>query len=160
MIDEVCRAGARAYELALQGDFSFDDERYSGVKKLIEKITVEIEDTILWTVRDNMAGNLAHTVAHCAEKAIEAVLEGDEDQFRRWLYADMRGYTGREKAGEVIHGKLFESSAIALRRKLVDAYSEIIKCERIKDLEAQVAALVETNRKTQAQLDQLWERAR
>ena len=160
MIDDVCRKGARAYAEALKGEFCFDDERYNSVKKLVEKVATELEDTILWSVRDNMADNLAHTVETCAERAIEAVLKGDEDQFRRWLYADMRGYTGRERAGEVIHGKLFESSAIQLRRELVDAYPEVLKTERIKDLEAQVAALVETNRKQQAEMDRLWERVR
>jgi hypothetical protein len=152
--DEINKA-REAYREALSVPWTLEDERFATVKKLIERITVEVEEQILYAVQDNMASNIAHNVATCAERAIQAVLRGDEDQFRRWIYADKRGYTGREKAGEVIHGKLFETSAIALRRKLVDAYPELLKDERILDLEAQVAALIETNQKQNVEIERL-----
>lgn len=155
MQDDQINAARKAYQEALAGEWTLDDERFKTVKKLIEKITVEVEEQILYAVQDNMSANIAHNVATCAERAIEAVLHGDEDQFRRWLYADHRGYTGRERAGEVIHGKLFESSAIALRKKLVDAYPELLKDERIIDLETQVKALVETNNKQRDEIERL-----
>lgn len=155
MQDDQINEARKAYAEALAGEWSLDDERFRTVKKLIEKISNEVEDAILYAVQDNMSANIAHNVAACAERAIEAVLDGNEDQFRRWLYADKRGYTGREKAGDVIHGKLFETSAITLRRKLVDAYPQLLKDERVLDLEAQVAALIETNRKQNAEIERL-----
>lgn len=150
MQDAQIEDARRAYADALSAEWSLDDPRFSTVKKLIEKISVEVEEQILYAVQDNMSANIAYNVASCAGRAIEAVLAGDEDQFRRWLYADKRGYTGREKAGEVIHGKLFESSAIALRKKIVDAYPELLKSERVIDLEEQVKALVDANNKLRA----------
>jgi len=157
--DEINKA-REAYRAALSVPWTLEDERFATVKKLIEKITVEVAEQILYTVQDNMASNIAHNVATCAERAIEAVLHGDEDQFCRWIYADKRGYTGRERAGEVIHGKLFESSAIQLRRKLVDAFPELLKDERILDLEAQVADLVKANSKLRDEMERRWEASR
>lgn len=160
MRDDEINKAREAYRDALAEKWTLDDARFATVKKLIEKITVEVEEQILYAVQDSMADNIAHNVATCAERAIEAVLHGDEDQFRRWLYADKRGYTGRERAGEVIHGKLFEGSAIELRRKLVDAFPDLLKDERVLDLEAQVAALADANSKLRAEMDRRWEASR
>jgi len=155
MQDDQLNAARKAYAEALAGEWSLDDPRFATVKKLIEKISIEVEEQILYAVQDNMAANIAHNVATCAERAIEAVLNGDEDQFRRWLYADKRGYTGRERAGEVIHGKLFESSAIKLRKKIVDAHPVLLKDERIIDLETQVKALVAENNKQRDEIERM-----
>jgi hypothetical protein len=58
----------------------------------------------------------------------------------RYLGCD--GYTGRDRDHSVIHGTLFETGAIALRRKMAEAHTDLIQNERILDLEDQVRSLV------------------
>ena len=51
------------------------------------------------------------------------------------------GYDEGVPWASVIHGSIFESSAVALRRKLVEAHSETLKDERMKDLESIIEGL-------------------
>ena len=60
----------------------------------------------------------------------------------------------------IIHGALHENGAIALRKNIAQAHADLIRNERIKDLEDQVASLVAQNRQLQARLEQANERLR
>jgi len=60
----------------------------------------------------------------------------------------------------VIRGKLFETGAIELRKQIVDAHAELLKAERILDLEDQLKSLVGQLKKMEAEKNAMWERVR
>lgn len=97
-------------------------------------------------------------VYRMARNTVEAIMRGDENQMRRYLGLD--GYTGRHENHEVIHGTLFETGAIKLRKEIADAHADLIKNERIKDLEEQVKSLVNQINEKDKRLDELFERTK
>lgn len=108
-------------------------------------------DDIQFTVIDQMGEQIEQFVRDMAQRTVDAMLKGQDDQVRRYLGLD--GWNGRDIKHEVIHGTLFETGAVALRRDIVKANADLIQNERIKDLEAQVASLVEQVNEKQRQLD-------
>lgn len=108
---------------------------------------------------------------------MEAMLQGNEDQMRRYLSCDKRGpdgqytcFTGRtdgvnygaprDPAHPVIHGRLFETGAIELRKRVAQANEALIRDERIRDLEDQVKSLVAQVNKANAEKESMWQRLR
>ncbi len=138
---------------ALKAGLKDDDLAFA--RKQLEKLASELQDRIEDSLREDLADNLAALVYHCTERAIEELLAGDEEQFKRYLNADPGGYTGRGREYLVMHGQLYEARCMEIRRKLVDAYPEILKDERIKDLEDQVGSLVKQVTKLQAENERL-----
>lgn len=154
----------------------------SAVKALAKKvddITCFIEDDIMYRLKDDMAPNLVSFVEEMAKNTIDSLLAGNVEQMRRYLSCEKRGdtgeydgYTGRFNPGAwgarqsvvdqhpVIHGKLFEQGCIRLRRDIVNAHADLLKNERILDLEDQVRSLVEQVNKTNAEKERLLERMR
>jgi hypothetical protein len=55
---------------------------------------------------------------------------------------------------------LFETGAIELRKGIVNAHPELLKNERILDLEDQVASLVKQVNEKEQRLESMWERVK
>lgn len=121
------------------------DEAIAKAEKQMRDLCDAAMDDIKWRLKDQLAENLAWQVQDWFRRAIEAMFDGNEAEFRRYLNADPKGYTGRDNADSYIgqDGKPFEYGCIVWRRKLVDAFPEILKSERILDLEAQVKSMGE-----------------
>lgn len=152
------------------------DEAMKSITKQVEHIRCEIEDDIMYRLKDDLAPNLAVYAAEMAQKAVEMILEGNDDQLRRYLSCEKRGddgayigwtgrsdppgYVNRTIADQhpVIHGKLFEQGAIALRKKIVEAHRDLLANERVLDLEDQVKSLVAQLNKAISDKDAMWER--
>lgn len=147
--------------------------------KKVEDITCFIEDDIMYRLKDDLAPNLTAFVEEMARKTVECLLEGNASQMRRYLSCEKRddtgqysGWTGRFNPGAwgsrreiseqhpIIHGEFFEQGCIKLRREIVNAHADVIKDERILDLEDQVRSLVEQVNKANAEKDKMWERLR
>lgn len=114
-----------------------DDDRFKKAKQaFLDNIWQDMEYSII----DNMSETVADFVRSMSAKVVGEILEGREDQMRRYLNLD--GYTGRDMEHKVIHGTLFETGAIALRKKMAQQHADLIQNERITDLEDQVKSLV------------------
>lgn len=78
---------------------------------------------------------------------------GDEDTMRTRLSCIEGNWTGRDREHPVIHGRLFEQGAIALRKQIVDAFPDLLKNERILDLEDQIKSLTSQVNKLNADME-------
>lgn len=150
-------------------DAALPEERIKPLKKKAQDLAESIADDIEWNLKDNLASRLSYHVAGMAERVINALLDGNEAEMIRWLQCDKRGWTGRsdgystkaiEQQHPVIHGRLFEQGCVLLRKRIADAHSELIKNERILDLEDQVKSLVAQNNKLEHEKERAWERVR
>lgn len=110
---------------------------------------------------------ISQTAARRAEKFLERVLKGDPDAAMALLGdksgGDRRRLLGTEQGrpwAGLIHGRLFESAGISLRRKLVEAHADLVRNERIADLESIVEGLSAQVRELQAERDRLYARLR
>ena len=137
------------------------------LQKDIRKVVDSMEDDFMWRLKDELAYNMTAWVADMAERAVEQMLSGNEDQMRRYLSCDKRGddgqyigWTGRDRNHSVIHGKLFETGAIELRKQVAKANETLLRDERILDLEDQVKSLVEQVNKANSDKELLWQRIR
>jgi len=153
------------------------EQAMTSFTKQIKDLSAEFEDSLMWSLKDNLAYNLASWVADMAERAVEQMLSGNDDQMRRYLSCDKRGpdgqyigWTGRsdgygadrrsEDQHPVIHGRLFEQGALALRKKVAEANENLIRDERIRDLEDQVKSLVAQVNKANSERENMWQRLR
>ena len=161
--------GAKLLE-SLQAGVS--DEAMKRIKKSVDEILYEIEGDIDYRLKDDLAPNLVAFVCDMAERTVKAILDGNESEMRRYLGCDRGHWTGRSDSPEygrkremrewhpVIHGELFEQGAVRLRHEIVAAHSDLIRDERIKDLEDQVASLVEQVNKANREREAMFERVR
>ena len=153
------------------------DDAKKAIDKSVADIAYKVECDVEYAIKDNLAHSLAWWVAEMAQRAVEQILEGNEDQMRRYLSCEKRGedgeyigWTGRFNPGAwgarqdvteqhpVIHGSLFEQGCIALRKKIVDAHRNVLVSERILDLEDQVKSLVGQVNKANAEKEKMWAR--
>lgn len=142
------------------------------IKKKVEDILYEIETDVDYRLKEDLAPNLVAFVSDMAKRTVEAILDGNQDQMERYLGCERGHWTGRSDSPEygrkrdisewhpVIHGNLFETGAIALRKKIVEAHRDLIESQRILDLEDQVASLVAQIRKQNAEIERLCDLAR
>lgn len=170
MSDKIDEALRDALEQSIEEGLS--EQAMEGFKKKINNLSAEFEDSLLWSLKDNLAYNLASWVADMAERAIEQMLAGNDDQMRRYLSCDKRGedgqyigWTGRSDgygnpSHSVIHGRLFEQGAIELRKKVAQAHEALIRDERIRDLEDQIKSLVAQVNTANAEKERVLERLR
>lgn len=139
-------------------------------KKIKSKIMDDLWQEMEYGVIDRMSETIKGFVRGMAGRVVEEILEGREDQMRRYLGLD--GYTGRSDGQSkyvrerspaemhpVIHGELFETGAIALRKKIAQAHADLIQNERILDLEDQVKSLVDQVRQKDREIANLREQA-
>lgn len=160
----------------LASEFNRDETRKI-IDKRVEEITVSVSDGLESAIKDSLAVNLSWWVHQMAKYAIDAILKGNEGEMRRYLSCEKRekdgsyaGWTGRSDYDywgrkredhewhPVIHGKLHEQGAVALRKLIVDAHPDLLKNERILDLEDQVKSLVAQVNKANAEKEAMWER--
>lgn len=130
-------------------DAALNDNAMANMLKKMRELQDDLYGYIEYQLKDDLAGNLVSLVHQMTDGVIEQLLAGNEEQMHRYLHCDLAGYTGRENMERfiVMHGALYEHSPITLRRKIVETFPDLIKNERIIDLEAQVVALVsEVNR--------------
>lgn len=113
-----------------------EDERF---KKSKQHFLDNLWDDVQYSVIGNMSEALEGLVRDMTDRAIDAMLKGQPDQVRRYLHLD--GYTGRERDHPIIHGRLHENNCIQLRRQLVEAHADLIRDERVTDLEDIAASL-------------------
>ena len=105
-------------------------------------------------------GYIGDIAAHRAERFLERVLKGDDKAAMALLGAgDGRvrevGYDAGEPWASLIHGRLFETDVVKLRRELVEAHPDLITSERIADLEATVEGLSQQIRKLEQRGEEL-----
>lgn len=152
------------------------DETLAPLTKKLKDLAADFEESLMWSLKDDLAYNLTGWVSDMAERVVNAMLEGNENEMRRYLSCDKRGddgqyigWTGRsdgygnrraEEWHSVIHGKLFEQGALALRKKVAEANETLLRDERIKDLEDQVKSLVAQVNEANAKKEQMWDRLR
>ncbi len=155
------------------------EEAVKALTKKVADITCFIEDDIMYRLKDDLAPNLVAHVEDMAKNTVDCLLAGNADQMRRYLSCEKRsddgpyiGWTGRFNPGAwgarqdiadqhpIIHGKLFEQGCIKLRRDIVNAHADLLKNERILDLEDQVKSLVAQVNKANREKDEMWERVR
>lgn len=165
-----------ALRVSLEAGLS--DDAMKAVKKQTDHILCDIESDLQYRIKDELAPHLVGYVVDMAEKSVEQLLKGNEDQMRRYLSCEKHEdgtyiawtsrsdskYWGRQRAEHqwhpIIHGKLFEQGALALRKQIVDAHRETLTNERILDLEDQVKSLVAQVNKANAEKDEMWQRYR
>ena len=123
-------------------------------KEMVQKIEKDLKDLSnkVWEnftdgLLDNLSDCLSGQVEWCATQAIKALLSGHEKEMRYYLDCQKHGeqyygWTGRTTDHHVIRGILFETGALAIRKEIVEAYPDLLKNERILDLEDQVKSLV------------------
>ena len=169
-MDTVNQEVADRVKTALEGGIS--DDTIKPLKKAVDEIICQIEDDIMYRLKDDLAPNLVSFVAEMAKNTVGAILDGNESMMREYLGCRIGHWTGRSDspvwgrerdASEwhpVIHGELFLHGAMKLRRDIVAAHSDILVSERIKDLEDQVKSLVAQVNKANAEKDKMWERVR
>lgn len=147
------------------------DDAIAAFKKKVADISDDIQNDIEYQLTSRLVDYLGAFVAEMSGKVIDAILNGNEDEMRRYLSCDRAGWTGRSDSAywtrkdpaewhPIIHGKLFEHGGIALRAKLVAAYPDLLKNERILDLEDEVKSLIAQVNKANAEKDAMWERVR
>ncbi len=137
------------------------DDIQKRLAKQAKDLFVDAADQLEWWIKDELSSQLAGYVQDMADSAIKSMLEGNEDMFRRYLWCEKGGgWTGRDRDHPVIHGRLSEASCIETRRKLCDTFPEVLKTERVLDLEDQVRSLVEQVSKLEREKNEMWERLR
>ena len=119
-------------------DSFFTEKFEEGFKKQLKTLYDPVFDDFLYWLMDDARSNYHSYIQQYAHKYLEAVVRGDE-KAARYLFGE-DNYTGRDKDHRVIHGELFEYGPIVLRRKIVEAHTDLLKNGRILDLEDQVAS--------------------
>lgn len=109
-------------------------------RKIVNDAINEVLDSAEYYVRDELGENLAWFVHDCFQRAVEAMLDGNEELFRRHLRVEGH-YDAREHLNVWHDGRMFEPKCLEIRRKLVEAYPDLIEQERVKDLGAQLEAV-------------------
>ena len=136
------------------------DEVVKSAVKKVRDVCSDMQSDMEYRIQTDLSYNLASWVHRMFEQAIEAMLKGDEDSMRRYLHCQEGMYNGRDKNHPVIRGKLFEADAIEMRKQIVNAHPELLKNERILDLEDQVKSLVAQVRKLDVEKEEMWGRLR
>lgn len=131
-----------------------------GRRKQIKGVIEQLVDDEFERLEEYANEFISQTAAARAEKFLERVLRGDDDAAMA-LLGDRNGgsryHAFSSNAGkpwaELIHGKVFETGGIALRRLIVEAHADLLRNERIADLESVVAGLTQQVQKVTAELE-------
>lgn len=137
---------------------AFDDKAIASIKKQLNDLYNDcIHNHLEWSMKEDLASNISGDVVRRAYEAVKALLSGNKDEMLRHL--GITPYWDGRKSDhiQIIHGKLFETESIRLRREIVTKHAGLIANERIKDLEAQLAALLEINRRQEVRIAELLE---
>jgi hypothetical protein len=136
-----------------------------GRKKDIQDAVDRIVDEEFERLDEYAEEHISQTAARRAEKFLERVLTGDDDAAMSLLGETANGRhrtVGSESApwAQLIHGTLFETGGIRLRRQIVEAHADLIRNERIADLESVVEGLTKQIHALTRNLEASQERAR
>jgi hypothetical protein len=117
-------------------------ERRTEIKEAIAALVNEELDRL----EVDAAYFLTDLAARRAEAFIERLLKGDEDAAKALFGTGEGGYRQAwHKAGQpwaqLINGKLFQTSSMTLLQGIVDANPDLLRNNRIKDLESVVEGL-------------------
>ena len=129
-----------------EGKQVVEDFLGSGIRKKLQDFVESVIDAEFDRLESEASDYISRVAASRAQNFLEKVLSGDNDAAMA-LFGDAssrsryRQFDDHKPWASFIHGHLFETGGIALRRKIVDAHAEILKTERIKDLESIVAGL-------------------
>ncbi len=137
--------------------------RKTEIKKAIEGLIDDEFDAL----QDHADEYISQVAADRAEKFLSRVLQGDEDAAMA-LLGDSLGGGRYRKSGydegtpwaHLIHGRLFETQQITLRRQIVEAHAELLRNERIADLESVVDGLTRQVQELTTELEQCRDRLR
>ena len=133
------------------------EENIKRINAKVKSAMDEAYEAMESDLREYLAPQILDYAERRVKDILHAILSGDESYFRTLVGSDEAGYTGRFQVRSwgapqdpadqhrIICGKLSEHNPLALRKKLVEAYPELLKSERILDLEDQVASLVAQN---------------
>jgi len=130
-------------------------------KKLAQELA-DIVDDEFTRLQEYANSYISDLAAQRAEDFLEKVFQGDADAVMA-LLGDRTG-GGRIRLGgcdagtpwaSLIHGKLFETNVVKLRRQLVETHADLITSERIADLEATVEGLSQQIRKLEYDNEEL-----
>jgi lipid II:glycine glycyltransferase (peptidoglycan interpeptide bridge formation enzyme) len=150
---------------------AISEDTMKEVKKKTDEILDTIDGDLNYRLKNDLAPNLSAFVVEMAQNTVEQLLAGNEDQMRRYMGCQQHRWNGRSDGDtwhpkpihewhSVIHGRLFEQGHLAVRKAIVEAHSELLKNERILDLEDQVKSLVEQVNRANAEREKMWERVR
>lgn len=169
-IGKAFRAGAKwererpdeyAYKIRDKITSAFDEKAIASIKKQLSDLYEDcIHNHLEWSMKEDLATNIAGDITRRAYDAVKALLSGNEDEMRRYLGISPHWDGRKSDHIQIIHGRLFETESIRLRREIVTKHADLIANERIKDLEAQLAALLEINRKQAGRIAELLEERR
>ena len=128
-------------------------------KEQIKGAIEELVDDEFLRLEEYADEYISQTAADRAQKFLERVLIGDDDAAMA-LVGDKNGGSRYKMHGtddgkpwaQLIHGRLFETGGILMRRQIVEAHADLIRNERIADLESVVDGLTAQVRDLTAQL--------
>lgn len=116
----------------------------------VEEIYRAVEENFM----DNLAVNVESRILQRCDYVIEDLLRGNLEMMKRYLKTE--GFNGRSDHDNtfianrapsefhpIIHGEFHENHMIELRKKIAEANAELIRDQRILDLEDQNKALLE-----------------
>lgn len=130
-------------------DQLLDDISFNKLEKQCRSLAEEISDGVFEQIKSELSWWITDHIRAQAQAAIEALIAGNMDVVKKCLkITDDWGSEdhGREQARRPwFNGttRLHEFAGVELRHKIVDQYAELLKDERIKDLEIQQEALIE-----------------
>lgn len=120
----------------------FTEEALNVLKGQLHDAFTDLENSLEDRLKSDISYDLAAHTERMAHNAIEAMLNGDDEMMRQHLQCASNSYNGRRTDNPVIRGKLFESTAVELRKQIVEAHADLLKNERILDLEDQVKSVL------------------
>lgn len=137
------------------------EERRKAMKRAVE----EMVDDEFQRLEDYANDYITDVAARRAHDFLEAVLRGDENAATRLIggtYADRYRKGGCDDGkpwASMIHGNLFTTQAVEIRRKIVEAHADLLRNARIADLEAVVDGLQQQIANQDAEIQRLRDNA-
>ena len=137
---------------ALGGDFQ--EEAKKLVSKLVEDISYSIFNYIDDDLTNELEDSIPQEAARAAESFIASIASGNEQAALKFIRAHSEYFSNLEREQPAAPWLSFvkEHGSIALRRKMLEFVGPKLEAERIKDLEAEVAALRKLANKQDAEL--------
>ena len=118
-------------------------------KKALADAVSDVMDGAYYWMESEAISHILSIATRRVARFWERLLDGD-DHAASELLADedgrryrSLGYGAGKPWPNLIHGHLFEVGGMEMRRKIVDAYPELLKDQRILDLEATVDGLTQ-----------------
>lgn len=127
-------------------------ERAKATKDFIHELIDAEYDALV----DYAETSISEAAANRAERCLRAIVEGSPEPAQYLIAArdNTRYRMCDEKPwAQLIHGRLFETDAMQLRRTIVEAHRDLFESERIADLESVVAGLTQQIKELTAKLE-------